>query len=381
MLPATHEIIRQKLYPEFLKRPCKILVIQHLMPDTAAFASAMKVIGMPISHIIGIPYSTKNETISSLRESCDSVVLPQSLEEIVFAASMILEDWVASSEAILIHEVGGYLAELLRLNPQWSDHVVAVVEETKQGLWRYTDSVSRGSPMCVIQFADSDLKRMEAEFVGRAVARVVEDDLATLGAGFDGAVVGVVGVGDIGIGVAEALRRRGATVLTYDSSSARRIRCVASGFKVADLQTLLSTCDCIVGATGRGALKIEHLENARDGLLLVSASSRQLEFPVAELETEYVSVVVNAHITSYRRSNDRLINLSDRGYPVNFRTRSLSASFADLMFSQIALGMQIALLGQVGSGVRGFTAEEENIVSNIWWEHHGHVHGWMGLRA
>jgi len=94
----------------------------------------------------------------------------------------------------------------------------------------------------------------------------------------------VIGFGDIGSGVARALRNRGAHVLCYDTKASRMIDAASQGFTCLDVQQLLHSCNAIVGATGVGCLEKKHLRAIKDGALLCSASSRNLEFPMRDIK-------------------------------------------------------------------------------------------------
>ena len=278
---------------------------------------------------------------------------------------------------LVLHEVGGYCAGLAGKNSVFQQICAGIVEETKQGLWRYSAEASLQVP--VVQFADCKFKSMEGEFVGRAVARSVDEDLATLGTGVESSHVGVVGFGDIGSGVARALRSRGARVLCYDRKAFRMIEAASQGFTCLDLQQLLDSCDAIVGATGVGRLEKKHLRAIKDGALLCSASSRNLEFPMRDIRTlREGEADLSPHVREFRFKWRKCVRVSSDGFPVNFRTLSLPSSFGDLMFCQVVKGMAAIATHALCAGIHRLTKQDEEEIAEIWftcYRDKGHQNG------
>lgn len=370
MLPTTRHILSERVRKVVPQGGVQVLLIQHLLADTAEFVKLLDAVGLRPTAFLPIPYSIHDRLLPEVEVHCECVARHE-LEQLPAAAMEHLLRWADSGRPILVHEVGGYLAEPLREAPHIAERILPVIEETKQGLWRYERAWRNGSRTRVLQFADSRLKTLEAEFVGRAVARAVEEDLLATGRYMDAALIGVVGVGDIGHGVATSLRRRGATVLCFDTSKTRVMEAAARGFRCVDLSTLLSSCDVIVGATGVRSLKMEDIERAKDGVLLCSASSRRIEFPVEELAAESQVQPLSGFVDRHVLLSGRSVHLSSKGHPVNFRNISLPAAFSDLMFAQVADSIARVLLGEAITGVQNLSAEDEERIAEEWWRYHG----------
>lgn len=370
MLPTTRHILSERVHTVLPNGGIRVLLIQHLLADTAEFVKLLDAAGLRPTVFLPIPYSIHERLLPEIEGHCDCIQRHE-LEQLPTAAMEHLSRWADSDLPILVHEVGGYLAEPLGETPTIAARILPVIEETKQGLWRYERARQGGSRARVLQFADSRLKTLEAEFVGRAVARAVEEDLLATGRYLEAALVGVVGVGDIGYGVATSLRRRGATVLCFDTSKSRIMESAARGFRCVDLSTLLSSCDVIVGATGHRSLRMEDIERARDGVLLCSASSRQIEFPIEELEAESQVTPLSTFVDRYVLRSERSVLVSSKGHPVNFRNVSLPLAMSDLMFAQVADSIARVLAGEEITGIQSLSAADEERIAGDWWSYHG----------
>ena len=365
-LPATTKLLQSQ--PEILSvlRDVDVLIVQHLFADTLAFISALTAENITVRALIGIPYSAKKQVVHELENLGIDTLVPdmQRIAEVVLGH---VQQSTRSGRKSILHEVGGYCAALASECAEFQTGCLGVVEETKQGFWRYS-KVGR-LLMPVVQFADGKLKKCESEFVGRAVARSVDEDLAVVGKSLETANVGVIGFGDIGSGVARSLRRRGAHVWCYDKKPIRMMEAAAQGFRCADPRTLMGTCNAVVGATGVGCIEADRLEDLKDGVLLSSASSRNLEFPLDAVRKATVeSSTLSSYVNEYKLKWGKRVRLSSDGFPVNFRSFSLPPSFGDLMFCHVLMGLSGILNGNYSVGLHGLSESDEEIISNVWWD-------------
>ncbi len=345
-LRATAKLLRSQTETVSNLRGVDVLLVQHLFEDTLAFVTALKAANILVRAVVGIPYSAKEHVRHELENRGIDTLVP---------------DMERISE--------GYCSELASNSAKFEEGCLGIVEETKQGLWRYSKQPTLRVP--VVQFADAKLKTFESEFVGRAVARSVDEDLALLGKSVDTADLGVIGFGDIGSGVARSLRRRGSHVRCFDIKPMRMMDAGAQGFRCVDLQRLIRASDAIVGATGVGCMEAEHLENLRDGVLLSSASSRNLEFPISAIRQARVEdSKLSAHVHEYRLKWGKSVRVSSDGFPVNFRSFSLPPSFGDLMFCQVLMGFGRILDRSYPVGLHRLRESDQEIVADAWWESH-----------
>lgn len=361
-LPATSQILAG-----CRKGPKSVVVLQHVLPDTLQFLAHLQESGWKILQLIAIPYSARPENIEAAKRLGINVLAPQVITEDLLTS--VLMNHASGSVKFAVHEVGGYFAPLMS-NREVTSQILGVVEETKQGLWRY--NWAGGSlQVPVVQIADNYLKRIEGEFVGRAIAELVMTDC--MATGLSAPVIGIVGLGDIGAGVARSFLRNQCDVRGFDTQPARMLAAAAQGVKCMNLTQLLGQCDVIVGATGTGAFEPESLGKLQDRALLVSASSRRIEFPVEEL-SNFKVVGIQGLVKTYQVRGKRVRLMYD-GAPANFSGKSLPLAFADLMFSQIAVGLNSLLTHPGESGITGLGPEDLAFIADSWWKFHGGTSG------
>jgi adenosylhomocysteinase len=365
-LPAITKLLRRQLDVTPALRGVDVLIVQHLFADTLAFISALRAENVTVRAVVGIPYSAKDDVVHELENLGIDTLVPD-MDKIADVVLEHVRQSSASGRKSILHEVGGYCASLAAESLELQNGCLGIVEETKQGLWRYSQAGEMLVP--VVQFADAKLKKCESEFVGRAVARSVDEDLAALGKSLETANVGVIGFGDIGSGVARSFRRRGSHVWCYDKKPIRMIEAAAQGIRCCDPHQLVATCHAIVGATGVGCLEEASLTHLRDGVLLSSASSRDLEFPLDAIRNSSTSrSQLSSYVTEYRMKSGKSVRLASNGFPVNFRSFSLPVSFGDLMFCQVLMGFAGILQGKYPLGLHQLRESDQETIADTWWD-------------
>jgi adenosylhomocysteinase len=213
---------------------------------------------------------------------------------------------------------------------------LGIVEETKQGLWRYSRLRSLSCP--VFQIADSRLKNVEGRYVGEAAVRALLEDMAQLGFRRRGCTVGVLGAGIIGRAILKSASSAGLDAICWDRDPVARLEASTAGFLVTSRREVIHGADVIVGASGKRSIRIGDLREMRDGVLLASASSRRIELPITSLLREARRRDLIGHVARLELKSGKTLHVSDDGCPINFRHSSLPIELADLMFAQIAVG-------------------------------------------
>lgn len=375
VLPITERYIQEALNRGLKATGIKLFIIQHLLDDTEYFIRTLLKYGFQVGKVVGIEYSSEPKVTERLQEEGIDVIVPQFSEiEIAVKHALDSEFMERSEESVnrfLIHEVGGYCAPYLKDRADiLTKRCIGIVEETKQGLWHYLDIGF--FPIPVMEIADSKLKIVEARHVGEAVSRAVEFDLLELGVSLCGYYVGVLGFGDIGASVAASLRGRGAIVSCYDPNPLKAIDAKMQGFGWPGREHVIKDSELIIGATGTNSIAYDEIPILKDGAVLSSASSRNLEFPVEQITmTSHRSIPLTEFITEFTMPWEKRIRIANRGFPVNFRGRSLPLFVSDLLFCQIAACMTKLMTQNLPPAIHSLSADEENLIANLWLQHYG----------
>ena len=376
-LPVTAEYLAEAARGELcFGRDVSLLVVQHLLEDTQEFLRLLEQVGLDVAQVVGIEYSGREEIARSLRSRGVRVEVP-ALEGMERVLEEILRELISERHGrkLLIQEVGGYCAGVLARLDGRLDGFLSVVEETSQGVWRYRELCA--DRVAVLQIAESKLKELECRFVGAAVARAIEEDLTVLGRSLIGCRVGVLGLGRVGMAVAESLRDRGAVVWCHDLDHVALIRAHIAGFGCPSRDRILAHSDVLVGASGRKSLSSDEFRLLKDECLLASASSKTVEFPIQELEVKSMTVAnknQESFVTTFEMSWGKTIRVACGGRPVNFRNMSLPWPIADLLFCQIAASIKVLLTTKLAPGLYPLSPSDQNVVARLWWDRYGSSH-------
>jgi S-adenosylhomocysteine hydrolase len=312
-----------------------VVLIQHLKRDTIQFARTLLNFDVKIPFIVAIPYSIEDGAIEEAASLGIKILTPD-LDNLAQTALAELRALKGKYEGVIVQEVGGYLAKHFAMGEEYGP-VVCVVEETKNGLWRY-EEVSKSLPLPVIQVADAELKRVEAHFVGEAVCDAVASHLFKQQETMRYLRLGLIGYGDIGAGVAEAMLRRRILPLVYDIDPIKLSGALTSGCRIGSLENVLSTSDVIIGSTGKTCFKCEDLTLSDKVRYFASASSRDIEFPLEDMKKMFRSRIDGDNIKFEGSRGDLVVFMN--GFPINFSFRSLPPNISDLLFLLLSAAMR-----------------------------------------
>ncbi len=298
----------------------------HPRPSMVALVSGAIGLGMEPARMTALvkqyDYPEREESVALLRDAGVQVAC-------VSEGASAISDFAGrlGRKPFVVADDGGALTINVYSRPALLARAIGFVEQTTRGVWRVNDEVGRmRKPHLALP--DSRLKPgLECIDVGEAIAEALENhlaghiDLATSSV----AILGVAGV--IGTAAARALHARGAAVYGYDSSYPPNFQLFNWGrINVCRSKAeAIAGRDVIIGATGRTCLEVADLPLLRSGTILASASSEQIEFPVAELQqlsnaaTPYcpLGAPVPFGTTFELKPAGRKVTLLDNGRPIN----------------------------------------------------------------
>ena len=306
-LPVLRGIVHKHPLPATETKNVHLIVVQHLLEDTAYFLECVNEAPFASISVVGIEYSSVPSVSDSIRQRTASEVvvppyrlLPETLRSL---AVRLLERCRSRGDRLLVHEIGGVCGPILvgklSLNQRYC---LGVVEDTTAGLRVYRGLEER-LQFPVYHVASSDLKRLEAIYVGEAVATELQSALSLLGLRLAGRKCGVIGFGPIGQSVAEALRRRLATVSVFDVNPLKTVAAAMHGFAVHPRDVVLGQSELIVGATGHPSVTAEDIGLLSTGTILCSASSGNIEFPTEQIRSSARRGSVDKKITRFDLSS------------------------------------------------------------------------------
>ncbi len=98
---------------------------------------------------------------------------------------------------------------------------------------------------------------------------------------------------------------------------------------------MLADSEVIISATANQAINVEDLENARDGILLVSGGSKANEFDIAGIKSKAVSSSkLSPHLERFVMPWGRAVVVANDGKAVNFLKGGSPEEVMDVVFAE-----------------------------------------------
>lgn len=348
-----------------LSEQCRILLITHLLEDRPVLIRTLSAY-CPIASILGIPYSVVPRIQTLLSASHDVAV--HSLQDMLDRQAMfgiaaaVIE---RSKMPLAIMEIGGYFATIGNdLRAKYGASFLGVVEDTENGHKRYETSQPLNFP--VISIARSSLKLVEDRLIGSSIIFSLERFLREMGQVLTGASLGVLGYGRIGSGVARAAAARGSRVAVFDRSGVRRALAVADGFPCPDRDILLRGSDVLVATTGEQSISKADYSSLKDGVVLASGSSKQIEFDVRALEGLATEKDVGEDVARYHFLDGRSLYLLREGKPVNFRDGAVVGPAISLSQGELIVALRTLVELRDQPGIASVAVADQERLAALW---------------
>jgi S-adenosylhomocysteine hydrolase len=369
-----HELLAQMpltaQMPEHLPTDCLAAIAPmmtvHHMRDFLVMVDAVQRLGVPTDAITVLDKAYRyqhTDRVDAHLAALGITVYPWT------RAADALEDHARRAAALgrqgLLIDDGGYtLPVLIDQRPDLLKHFRGLVEQTTSGITKlepYGDDL----PLPVFSVAQSRMKAAIepygiADAVWRNITRLLPEEK------FEGQPAVVIGFGAIGAQLADVLRQRRMRVAVHDRDVTALVTAVEHGYPThPSLRALLTSHRpmLIVGATGRTSFTARHVGALTRDCYLVSTTSRDREFALADLRAAAVEES-DAGQVGFRLLLPQKIQatvLAD-GQPVNFHyAESMPNKYADLVFAALIIGA--STLAREGHGfARGHNVAPTNEV-------------------
>ncbi|WP_061296284.1 hypothetical protein [Herbidospora cretacea] len=337
-MPLTGEL-PAFLPPGTLSSLAPVLTVHH-MTDFLVMVESVLAMGVPAQAITvldkGYPYQHTDRVDAHLTRQ-GIAVWPWT------NATDALDDHTRRAAALglrgLLIDDGGYtLPVLLAQRPDLLPHFIGLVEQTISGITRLEPWEGR-LPLPIFSVAESRLKATVecygiADAAVRNLLRLLPEEK------LEGRPALVVGFGRIGEHIADVLRSRRMRVAVHDRQLVRLIAAHERGYLTNRcLSTLLRDHRplLVIGCTGRTGLRGEHAAAIGRNCYLVSTTSRNREFAVAELEEEARLVTDEGVLgTRLHLPSGVQVTLVGDGFPINFHhAESLPNMYSDLILASL----------------------------------------------
>lgn len=342
----------------------RCVLITHVLDTAVAYVEAVNSV-FPVAGVVAIPYSASADAVTALQKKGYKVVVPASIPATFTDSVQVVMDALAADSApLIVQEVGGYLAHASAKLAE-APNFLGVVEDTNNGHWLYESTGPH--PMPVLSMAQSPLKAVEDSIIGDAVVfsieRVLRQEFAAICQGLRCAVIGF---GKIGRSTATALKGREAVVSIYDINPAKDMSAKVEGFFPAPLHLLLPEADLLVGCTGQTSIRLVDMPFIRDGAVLASASSKAVEFALADFERECEVEKFSDVIWRFKQPTGKHFYVLLQGTPINFRDGSILGNILDMIYCELFVCMREVALKKVPVGLTKSPPAIQDEVSKAW---------------
>ena len=296
-----------------------LLITTHLLRDRPDFLNGLVHAGFEVS-VLSIPYSEipgiRSHLDSKVRISSPQSVWPPSLD---FLYSLVNELLNRADKFVLL-DIGGYWSTYTQvLKEKYAERFLGIVEDTEAGHRRYLMQPALFCP--VVSVARSPLKECEDVLVGTSIVSSVDNIMRSMERPLKGLQILVIGFGKIGRAVSQELWHRGNYVSVLDSNPIRKALAMSLGYKTPERSLAFQSSDIVIGVTGSTSVSRADLKEIREECILVSGSSRNIEFEISSEEfvtkTSIPLEGTNHWVTEIAINGNRTW-LVDHGTPVNF---------------------------------------------------------------
>lgn len=351
-------------------RQCRFVILQHLLDDTLELISHLRANRCCIDTIIGKNYSTDPNVMAELQQMGYSPLEYHDLTEKEY--QKILEKSLRlakdNQQQVVVLDIGGFFSQAVcHVSPKLLPFLAGVIEDTMYGLHKY-EAVKTNLPVPVFEVVTSPLKQFECRFVGRAITSALEEIIQNEGYGMVGGRVLVIGFGAISSSVARSLRGRWMVPTVLDINHISALHAYAEGFPILLDRLDLSAFDLIISATGTTVLSVEEMRHLKDGVILASGSSQDIEFDIVGLARESSTMSQRGpELKEYLLNGKRIVLVRD-GTPVNFRQKSVPAEIIDLLFAEMIVDIRQLIQSEVTipPGILTATVDQRQCIAQQW---------------
>ncbi len=347
------------------KSEVQFVILTHTVSDVAEFISAINDMGK-ISIIISIPYSKDEAVYSSLSQKYKTIT--PSLNELldpIYLKQLVLNS-IDTKKSLIIVEIGGYFSSIIsEIQSELHGNLIGIVEDTEAGHRKY-ERINEQLPCPVLSVARSRLKDAENFLVGESCLKAANSLLNSLAFKCDIKNALVLGYGKIGQGVCQLLKDQQLDVFTYDIDPSKRLLALSRNLKIPDKKHALSNADALFGASGAESVNKEDLPFIKNGCVLFSCSSKQVEFDLNTIKQNYTKLSVHAHLDKYENA-DNYFYVAGDGHPINFTNgRVLVGPLISIVHGEMLSAISEILALSYDNALQEISDDKKLILADKW---------------
>ncbi len=320
-------------------RGLRISACLHVTTETANLVITLKELGAEVRLCASNPLSTQDDVASALVKFYDIEVFAvrgESQEEyysdiercLEFEPHITVDD--GADLTVYAHKIG--IAE----------KILGGTEETTTGVARFRKMEKEGALRYpIIAVNDSYTKYLFDNRYGTGQS-TIDGILRSTNVLLAGKTAVVAGFGWVGKGIAMRLKGMGCRVIITEIDPIKALEAYMEGYEVKPMIEAIRLADIVITATGEpDVVRLEHLEVAKDGVILANSGHFDVEINKKDLETLAVEKVdYRENLREYHLRDGRRIYLLAEGRLVNLgAAEGHPAEVMDMSFSNQVLAV------------------------------------------
>ncbi len=343
----------------------KISACLHVTSETANLVLALKEAGAQVRLCASNPLSTQDDVAEFLRTQGIEVFAKRGeSEEQYWENIRACAEWGPD----ITLDDGADLTAYINQNPQLAKKVKGGTEETTTGVIRLRAMEREGALRYpVVAVNESKTKFLFDNRYGTGQS-TVDGVLRATNILIAGRKAAVAGYGWCGRGIAARLRAMGARVIVVEVDPVKALEALMDGYEVCTVAEAVKESDLFITATGnKGVVRPEHLEIAKDGIILANAGHFDVEIDVAGLREMAVETrEIRPNLEEFILPNGKRVYLLAQGRLVNLgAAEGHPSEVMDLSFSNQFLAVYHILEGNLRPGVHVLPEEIDREIARL----------------
>jgi len=305
--------IRKRFEEEKPLQGVKIGIALHPTKETAALVRTLRAGGADVAICACNPLSTQDDVAAALAKQGFKIwaYKGETKEDYYKFLTNVIKtepDYTLDDGCDLISEIHSKYPEMIK-------DIIAGAEETTTGIIRLK-AMEKDNALKYPVLAVNDLKTKHLfdNFLGTGQS-TIDGILRATSILLAGKTFVVCGYGPCGRGVALRAKGMGANVIVCEVDAVRALQALHDGCRVMPINDAVKVGDVFVTVTGnKHIIRIEHIEQMKDGAILANSGHFDIEIDVKGLEGMSESKErIRPFLDRYKLKNDKKVYLVGEG--------------------------------------------------------------------
>jgi 8-oxo-dGTP pyrophosphatase MutT (NUDIX family) len=139
------------------------------------------------------------------------------------------------------------------------------------------------------------------------------------------------------------------------------------GFNIVEKKEILPRIDIIIGVSGHRSIEVEDIPFFNDRVILVSGSSRQVEFPYEFLDIYKKEAFLNNFTEDFQVLRGKTFYVVYKGQPINFIDDSAFGDVFELVLAGLLQGVRYCLEHKLKNQIYGLPERYQHEIADLYY--------------